>query len=391
MALVRGVEGEEGPEDPYYTVQGIVTLEDVLEFILGMPSLPPSLPAHPPLIFPPSRHTHVFTHISLPSSLPPSLPPSLPLGDEIQDETDRLQGGGGEGGREGGSTDPTSFDHDPLGGLFYDPPLNSGGREGGGGETFMRFQRAVSDFGRLKLLDMTRRDERLGEGELESVGMYLLTQVSPFKEVVEERGMEEAQRTMRRVLEASPVLVLGGREEGKEGKDGEEGNVAMVYKKGSVYTAMTVVLQGAFKVTAGRDGFQCECGPYSTLAAEAIQVGKEGGSEGGRGVCAEGDGGQGWVSMGVWPLRDVGGGGDSGREGREGGREGGTLCESLDISSHFKQYPYTIFSPSPRSLAPSLPPSLLGGLRAIYPRFYGHGAQVQRGARAVRADQPWGV
>ena len=149
-----------------------------------------------------------------------------------------------------------------------------------GGETFMRFQRAVSDFGRLRLLDNTLRDERLGEGEVESVGMYLLTQVSPFKEVVEERGMEEAQRTMRRVLEASPVLVLGGREAGKEGE--EEGGAPMVYKKGSVYTAMTVVLQGVLKVTAGRDGFQCECGPYSTLAAEAIQVGR-GGREGGVG------------------------------------------------------------------------------------------------------------
>lgn len=83
MAVVRGVEGEEGPQDPYYTVQGIVTLEDVLEFIIG---------------------------------------------DEINDEADLRR----EGGRGGGSPDPTSgFDHGLLDELCGEPSLSAEGRKGG--------------------------------------------------------------------------------------------------------------------------------------------------------------------------------------------------------------------------------------------------------------------
>jgi len=35
MALVRGVEGNDETTDPYYTLEGIITLEDIIEVILG--------------------------------------------------------------------------------------------------------------------------------------------------------------------------------------------------------------------------------------------------------------------------------------------------------------------------------------------------------------------
>ncbi len=68
------------------------------------------------------------------------------LGDEIQDETDRA--GAGEHGHGHGDRDG-----------------EGPGSGGDGAHTQLRYQRAVSDFGRLPLLDRTLREQRLEGGE----------------------------------------------------------------------------------------------------------------------------------------------------------------------------------------------------------------------------------
>jgi hypothetical protein len=76
-------------------------------------------------------------------------------GDEIQDETDITHHS------QGTATGATP----------QQPQSVDGGGDGGGGgagpdvHTYLRCQRAVSDFGRLRLLDRTLRDEKLEAGE----------------------------------------------------------------------------------------------------------------------------------------------------------------------------------------------------------------------------------
>ncbi len=90
------------------------------------------------------------------------------------------------------------------------------------------------------------------------VSAYLLTHVSPFKEIAAERGMAAASEAMVGLLKASPVLTLGGQpQEGAHGgysppgerrtggaggkeKEGEEGSATVVYRKGRVYVNCTV-------------------------------------------------------------------------------------------------------------------------------------------------------
>lgn len=81
------------------------------------------------------------------------------LGDEIQDETDTAAVTGVtskatrglDGSRHG-------LDGSRHGGL-------DASGHGGSNHAYLRYQRAVSDFGRLRLLDRTLRDEKLDAGE----------------------------------------------------------------------------------------------------------------------------------------------------------------------------------------------------------------------------------
>lgn len=104
-----------------------------------------------------------------------------------------------------------------------------------------------------------------------------------------------ATEALTAALEASPVLTLGNNNNNHKenqcslGRSASQRNSnrnllkssstsnrqnedAAVYKKGKVATCCTVILNGRLTVYSGREGFQCEAGPWTVLAAEALQL-----------------------------------------------------------------------------------------------------------------------
>jgi hypothetical protein len=90
------------------------------------------------------------------------------------------------------------------------------------------------------------------------VSAYLLSHVPPFKDVASERGMEAASNVMLQLLEASPVLTLGGPPsqlllQGARGGGGggEEDLSTVVYRRGRPYVNCTVCVVEVLKVFGG--------------------------------------------------------------------------------------------------------------------------------------------
>jgi hypothetical protein len=114
------------------------------------------------------------------------------------------------------------------------------------------------DMSRLQLLNTDAQQCTLAKGEAKAVAAYLCANVEPFSRLSRDR--------VKAIVQASSAVNL------KRTQADSVSTEDILYKRGKVTTTCTLVLSGRLTVSAGKDGFESELGPWSVLATDALTV-----------------------------------------------------------------------------------------------------------------------